>query len=316
MTTASSQAGSRSCDARSLGSADRRAPLLSVIVPAYNESATISQLLSRVADAEPRDKEIIVVDDGSSDGTYTHLQEWRADTSAIVLRHDVNRGKGAAIRTGLQHATGRYVIIQDADLEYDPADYIMLLEPLIAGRSLVVYGSRYQPSSALLGRPSVWFRSGVSLLNVATWILYGCRLTDEATCYKAMDRRLLERMDLQCERFEFCPEVTAKACRLGARILEVPIRYSPRDAKAGKKICLSDGFAALRELWKWRNWIPERVADCEVTPGNQVEEALLDLQSRRGDTRDDSQGFTRSDPSHGTTQSLTPTRTSVGRRPR
>ena len=151
-------------------------------------------------------------------------------------------------------ARGRFTVIQDADLEYDPRDYSKLIEPLERGAAQVVFGSRY------LRRPEVpgglLFRTGVRALNWAVRLLYGARLTDEATCYKAMPTSLLRSLNLECERFEFCPEVTAKLCRLGIRILEVPISYHARDAATGKKIRTADGLEALRTLWKWRDWSP------------------------------------------------------------
>jgi glycosyltransferase involved in cell wall biosynthesis len=174
----------------------------------------------------------------------------------IVLHHLHNRGKGAAIRTGLSHAHGRFTIVQDADLEYDPRDYPRLLEPLLPGRADIVYGSRYLRPSPGSRRGTRLFRYGVSVLNLVLRFLYGVRLTDEATCYKVFPTNVLRAMDLQCERFEFCPEVTAKACRMGLTIAEVPIRYTPRTATEGKKIRWTDGWEALVTLWRWRRWRP------------------------------------------------------------
>ncbi len=227
--------------------------MLSVIIPAYDEAKSIAALLDLVATA-PYQKQVVVVDDGSGDGTPTAVEEWRrrAQGDVVLLRHERNLGKGAAIRTGLTAATGEFVIIQDADLEYDPGDYPLLVEPLLMGAADVVYGSRYlRPPS---GAPWSMNRVGVSLLNRVVRLLYGYRLTDEATCYKALRTDLLRAMDLKCERFEFCPEVTAKACRMRLRILEVPVRYVPRGRSDGKKIRWRDGLAALRALWRWRHW--------------------------------------------------------------
>ncbi len=229
--------------------------VLTVIVPVYNEVQTIGELLRRVL-AAPYAKQVIVVDDGSTDGTVEALEAWDEHPEVILLQHSKNGGKGAAIRTGLEHAEGRFAIIQDADLEYDPRDYPRLIEPLLAGDEQVVYGSRYLHRREGVRRRWRLFRWGVSVLNVCVRLLYGVRLTDEATCYKAFPTALLRTMDLQCERFEFCPEVTAKACRLGLRIHEVAIRYDARDMHAGKKIRWTDGLEALATLWKWRNWEP------------------------------------------------------------
>ena len=226
---------------------------LSVIIPAYDEANSIARLLDLVASA-PYQKQVIVVDDGSSDGTPAVVEEWRRRTQGdvVLLRHERNLGKGAAIRTGLTAATGEIVLVQDADLENDPRDYALLVEPLLQGAADVVYGSRYLPRPS--GRPWSAYRVGVSILNLTVRLLYGYRLTDEATCYKALRTDVLRGMDLECERFEFCPEVTAKACRMRLRILEVPVRYVPRGRSDGKKIRWRDGVAALRALWHWRHW--------------------------------------------------------------
>ena len=232
-----------------------RPPLLTVLVPVYNEARTIDALLRRVLDA-PYAKQVIVVDDGSSDGTVEVLDRWDLHPQVTVLRHAANRGKGAAIRTGLVRARGRFTIIQDGDLEYDPQDFSRVVAPLLSGAADVVYGSRYlqrQPGST----PN-WtaFRLGVCVLNLCVRLLYGVRLTDEATCYKVFPTSLLRAMDLRCERFEFCPEVTAKACRLGLKTVEVPVRYNARTVGDGKKIRWKDGVEALATLWRWRRWQP------------------------------------------------------------
>jgi len=228
-------------------------PLLSVVVPVYNERRTIDELLHRVL-AAPYEKQVIVVDDGSTDGTVEMLEKWEEHPRVELLQHSKNGGKGAAIRTGLAHAEGRFTIIQDADLEYDPQDYPRVIEPLLSGEAEVVYGSRYLRKAGEARQPWRLLRLGVSVLNAVVRLLYGARLTDEATCYKAFPTAVLRSMDLQCERFEFCPEVTAKACRMGLAITEVPIRYEGRTIQAGKKIRWTDGAAALGALWKWRHW--------------------------------------------------------------
>ncbi len=240
---------------RSITSTDGTA-VLTVIVPVYNEASTVSELLSRVLAAD-YSKQVIVVDDGSSDATGDVLAQWEERSEIVVVRHEANRGKGAAIRTGLERAHGQFVIVQDADLEYDPGEYSRLIEPLRNVEADVVYGSRR------LGHGCSWrewlnpFHHGVTTLNFLVWLWYGVRLSDEATCYKAMATDVLRRMHLECERFEFCPEVTAKACRMGLRITEVPIAYHRRALSEGKKIRLHDWFEAAATLRKWRRWLPE-----------------------------------------------------------
>jgi dolichol-phosphate mannosyltransferase len=231
-------------------------PLLSVIVPVYNERSTINELIHRVL-AAPYSKQLVVIDDGSTDGTINILETWRGHPEVNLLYHSHNRGKGAAIRTGLHDVRGQFTIIQDADLEYDPQDFPALIGPLLKGEVQVVYGSRYLSGDNQIPTRALIFRWGVALLNVTVRILYGIRLSDEATCYKAFPTDLLKSLDLRCERFEFCPEVTAKICRMGLAIREVPIHYCARTKQSGKKIRLRDGLAALQTLWKWRNWRPK-----------------------------------------------------------
>ena len=230
-------------------------PVLTVIVPVYNEVGTIDRLLRRVL-AAPYEKQVVVVDDGSTDGTTEVLEKWEGHPQVELLQHSKNRGKGAAIRTGLELAQGRFTIIQDGDLEYDPEDYRRLIEPLLSGEAQVVYGSRYLRRKGAPRQRWGLFRCGVAVLNVCVRLLYRARLTDEATCYKAFPTALLRAMELECERFEFCPEVTAKACRLGLTIREVAISYDARSVQAGKKIRWTDGLEAMATLWKWRNWRP------------------------------------------------------------
>jgi glycosyltransferase involved in cell wall biosynthesis len=249
---------------------DKARPLLTIIVPVFNEKETLDELLRQVV-AAPFEKQVVVVDDGSTDGTTALLERWEGHQAVELLQHACNRGKGAVIRTALDHARGQFVIIQDADLEYDPQDYSRLIEPLLKREGDVVYGSRYLGGTtggrgsrrAIKGSGSAgaspsrsMFRWGVSFLNFCVRLWYGVRLTDEATCYKAFPTSLLRSLDLRCERFEFCPEVTAKVCRMGLRILEVPIHYNPRTVKAGKKIRWKDGLEAIATLWKWRRWKP------------------------------------------------------------
>jgi dolichol-phosphate mannosyltransferase len=219
---------------------------VSVIVPVYNEVAHVDELLQSIH-TSPVKKEIIIVDDGSTDGTRDKLQALSPIEDVTIVFHDRNCGKGAAIRTALAYARGEYVLIQDSDLEYDPQDYAALLRPLEQGKANVVYGVRPdRPERGLR------FFLGAKLLTHLTNLLYGAGIHDEATCYKVVRRSLLERIRLDCRRFEFCPEVTAKMCRLGEKIAEVPISYHPRSAVEGKKIRHSDGWKAIWTLIRYR----------------------------------------------------------------
>ncbi len=224
-------------------------PLLSVLVPVYNERATLERLLARVL-AVPLDKEVIAVDDGSTDGTAGLLRDLAARLPVRALFHPANRGKGAAIRTALAEARGDIVVIQDADLEYDPEEYPRLVAPILRGETSVVYGSRYlAPGNDL---PLTHFKVGVLILNATANLLYGLRLTDEATCYKVFRAGLLKSLPLRCERFEFCPEVTARVAKRGERIVEVPISYHYRTRAQGKKIRLRDAFEGFFTLLRYR----------------------------------------------------------------
>jgi len=216
--------------------------LLSVLIPAFNEERTIRELLSRV-EAAPYEKQIIVVDDGSTDKTSEIISEYEDLPGYLVLRHDRNRGKGAAIRTAISHADGHVCIVQDADLEYDPDDYPLLVEIIRRGYSDVVYGSRYVSGKNDL--PFTKFKVGVLFLNFLVRLLYRHPMTDEATCYKAFRTSLLKDIPLTCERFEFCPEVTARVIRRGHRIIEVPITFHYRTVAEGKKINWKDFLEAV-----------------------------------------------------------------------
>lgn len=226
------------------------APLLTVVVPVFNEERTVQTLLQRLADGPYPDKQVVVVDDGSTDATPLLLRAWAGRPGLLLLKHACNRGKGAAVRTGLAHARGQITIIQDADLEYDPTDFPLLVEIIRRGDSDVVYGSRYLGTT----RPQPWtrFRLGVCCLNLLVRLLYGQRLTDEATCYKAFRTSLLRKLALRATGFELCPEITAKVCRLGHHIVEVPINYHPRTAAEGKKIGWRDAWTAAWTLLKLR----------------------------------------------------------------
>ena len=219
---------------------------VSVIVPVYNEVAHVDELLQAIH-ASPVKKEIIIVDDGSSDGTREKLEALPPIDNVTIVFHEKNCGKGAAIRTALAYARGEYVLIQDSDLEYDPQDYAALLRPLEQGKANVVYGVR--PDRPERG---MRFFLGAKLLTHLTNFLYGAGIHDEATCYKVVRRSLMAQIELECHRFEFCPEVTAKLCRMGEKIAEVPISYNPRSAVEGKKIRHSDGWLAIWTLIRYR----------------------------------------------------------------
>jgi len=219
---------------------------VSVIIPIYNELNHIEEILRRVLQS-PVEKEIVLVDDGSQDGTREWLRNMEAVEGLTLLFHEENQGKGAAIRTALPYIRGKYVLIQDSDLEYDPQDYPALLAPLEGGHANVVYGVRPdRPERGLR------FFLGAKFLTLLTNLLYGSRLRDEATCYKAFNSSVLNRIELECRRFEFCPEVTAKLLRLGEKIVEVPVSYQPRAVSEGKKIRWTDGATAIWTLIRCR----------------------------------------------------------------
>ena len=219
---------------------------LSIIIPAYNERETIARTLELVR-AVPLEKEIIVMDDGSTDGTGELLDQLAGGEVRVVHR-PVNSGKGACIREALALATGEAVVIQDADTEYDPADLPALLRPLVEGRAEVVYGTRAPHFHGQQWHYRLFQRLAAGLAN----LLYSADISDEATCYKLFRRELLASIPLRCQGFEFCPEVTAKVCKLGRRIVEVPVRYQARTRREGKKINWKDGVVALWTLIKYR----------------------------------------------------------------
>lgn len=228
---------------------------LTVIIPVYNEEGTITEVIQRVmaANIDDVDREVIVVDDGSRDSTRAIL---RQTAGVTTIFHERNRGKGAAIKTGLQVASGDIVIIQDADLEYDPDDFKSLIAPILAGQTEFVMGSRFLSAKLkFFGRGNSPFFShyvGNKLVIWLTNILYGNRATDYEGCYKALTRRLVRSLDIQANGFEFDNELTCKALRLNHRIVEVPIRYTPRSYQEGKKITWRHGVRMLWTIIKWR----------------------------------------------------------------
>jgi glycosyltransferase involved in cell wall biosynthesis len=222
---------------------------LTVIMPVYNERATVAEIIRRMRAVElPVVLQVIVVDDGSSDGTDKVLKALE-DSTVRVFTHPENQGKGAAIRTAMAAARGDLILIQDADLEYDPDDWPRLLEPVLKGKARIVYGSRFTGERKNM-LPLHWF--GNRVLSLVTNILYSSTLSDMETCYKLFDAQVLEGMTIVSNRFEFEPEITAKVLRRGHRIYEVPISYAGREPHEGKKITWRDGFSALSALIRFR----------------------------------------------------------------
>jgi glycosyltransferase involved in cell wall biosynthesis len=238
---------------------------LSVIIPVYNEIDTIAEIIQRVR-AAPLDvriwtesaeetrvhlaRELVVVDDGSTDGTRTYLKTLDGIPEIHRVFHEANQGKGGAVRTGLGHATGDIRLIQDADLEYDPRDYAQLLKPILEHRTQVVYGSRFRggPTKAMF----FWHMMGNRFLTFVTNLLYNTILTDMETCYKVFTREVSQQLDLRAPGWGFDPEITAQILLSGYRIYEVPISYSGREFTEGKKISWKDGFTVLGTLLRYR----------------------------------------------------------------
>jgi glycosyltransferase involved in cell wall biosynthesis len=238
---------------------------LSVIVPAYNEIETITEILRRVRAVDltvsigygpedgstvALDREIVVVDDGSTDGTRDVLRAYQDEPGVRVILHTENQGKGAAVRTALDEAAGEIMLIQDADLEYDPRDYPAMLRPILEGRSQVVYGSRFRggPTKAMF----FWHMLGNRFLTLVTNVLYDSILSDMETCYKVFTREVAGKLDLRASGWGFDPEITAQILKLGYRIYEVPIAYTGREFEEGKKIGWRDGLTVLWTLLKYR----------------------------------------------------------------
>jgi dolichol-phosphate mannosyltransferase len=227
---------------------------LTVLIPVFNERATLVATLERVL-ASPVVREIIIIDDASTDGTRELLKsEIDGQYPCVrIVYGERNAGKSSALRAGLPLARGEYVVIQDADLEYDPADFEALLAPTRDRGATVVYGSRFQHGYPRMRLPNLAMNV---LLAWLVRMLYGARLSDEATCYKLFKREVLQGLPLNARRFEFCPEVTAKVLRCGHEILEVPIRYTSRSHAEGKKIRWTDGIVAIWTLIRYRTWRP------------------------------------------------------------
>jgi glycosyltransferase involved in cell wall biosynthesis len=226
------------------------AQLLSIIVPVFNEVETVATVIARLRSIElPVAREIVIVDDGSIDGTGDVLRQLGSAAEVTVVHAAQNAGKGSAVRLGLAHARGSIIAIQDADLELDPAQIARLLQPILEGETAVVYGSRF-----LGGRPQVPWRTVLAnrLLTALTNLLYGSSLTDMETCYKVMRTETARSLALESDRFDIEPEITAKLLRRGHNIKEIPVRFTPRSRAAGKKIGWQDGLRAIAVLARYR----------------------------------------------------------------
>ena len=225
---------------------------LSIIIPCYNESETILSLIEAVKQSPVNNREIIIVDDGSKDGTRDKLGELH-DPEIRVIFHKINQGKGAALRTGFREATGDICIVQDADLEYDPKEFPIVIQPILEGKADVVFGSRFQS-----GRPHrvvyFWHRIGNGVLTLMSNFFTDLNLSDMETCYKAFRREVIQSINIRENRFGFEPEVTAKIAKMNLRIYEVGISYYGRTYDEGKKIGWKDGFRAIYCILKYNLW--------------------------------------------------------------
>ena len=227
-----------------------RRPLLSVVIPCYNELATIENILDRVLAQSIKDIEVILVDDCSTDGTRVILPRICEPRGVKVVMHEYNQGKGAALKTGFQIARGTIILVQDADLEYDPNEYHLIINPIVSGNADVVFGSRFMG-----GRPHrvvyFWHMLGNKFLTLLSNIFTNLNLTDMETCYKAFRREVIQNIDIQENRFGFEPEITAKVAKMSLRIYEVGISYYGRTYKEGKKIGWRDGVRAIYAILKY-----------------------------------------------------------------
>jgi glycosyltransferase involved in cell wall biosynthesis len=228
-------------------------PLLSVVIPCFNEAATIAQLIERVRQAPVASKQIIVVDDGSTDGTRQQLERLGSAADLTLLFHGVNQGKGAALATGFAAARGEICIVQDADLEYDPAEYPLVIGPIVAGKADVVFGSRFQ-GAAPHRVVYFWHRVGNGFLTLLSNMFTDLNLTDMETCYKAFRTEIIQAIAIKEKRFGFEPEITAKLAKCQYRIYEVGISYYGRTYDEGKKIGWKDGVRAIWCILKYNLW--------------------------------------------------------------
>ena len=223
---------------------------LSIVIPCYNEKDHILSIVEKVLAAPIENKEIIVVDDKSTDGTDKVLEEKIRPLVSKIIYHEVNKGKGGALRTGFAHATGDVVIIQDADLEYDPNEFPVVVEPIVTGKADVCYGSRFKNAKA---KGYLANRIANKFLTALSNIFTHQKLTDMETCYKCFKREIIQSVEIKENRFGFEPEITAKVSKMGIKITEVPISYYPRTNEEGKKIGFKDGMRAIYCIWKYRN---------------------------------------------------------------